>query len=52
MPIIVARTGDIKLPEGNKFTPEQRRRLWEAIVSNWAENNKDALRRGTESKNA
>ena len=44
MPIVIAREGPVEPKDTSPLTPEQRRALWENIVTAWCEKHPDRLR--------
>ena len=48
MPIVIARDGRGEVWMDRPLTQEEKDRLWARIVRNWAESNKDVLRREME----
>lgn len=48
MPIVIARDGSGEPRMDRPLTQEEKDRLWAKIVMNWADSNKDVLRREME----
>lgn len=50
MPIVIARDGSGTPGMGRPLTQEEKDRLWARIVLNWADSNKDVLRKEMEAR--